>query len=427
MGSLPRRSKRGSLRNIIKARELWRTRRRLFPSDAEGIRAAHQTLDRVLQLVGRDLACNLFFEAERIYWESRNLAARTQKRRQDSLGLGWGNHDHHTFRSSREHFVDLVAFLLKLGFTKRERYYAGAEAGWGAQVSEQATAGIVVFADVDLMPEETELDFSTRRLPPASRLGTVGLWVGLHGESLLEAGMHHLEARFEFDLLRDQLRGCGVKTMNPFSDFPFLRQAFTEGERWLVRRKRAERLVRAGLITRGQSEQFIRKAPLAAIWRTSNGTAGLRASTRNLSAWSSRPPTPAGTTSVLRLRPPEHDDSIGKTACRSAFLQTEQMVFAGMALRVRASVGSAQACLRNALAGSKAKVNTNRNDFVRIQLQRLEARGLAAPPCQPDPSPLGRRPSRTVSVQDPSSRDSPGDAWVRPLVRRHALSAQRLL
>ena len=253
---------RGELGNLIKARELWRTRQRVFPTDAQGIRAAHQTLDQVLRLVGPDLACHLFFEAERIYWESRNHAARTQKHRQDRLGLGWGNHDHHTFRSSREHFVDLVEFLLKLGFSKRERYYAGAEAGWGAQVSEQPAAGIVVFADVDLMPDETELDFSALRLPPASRLGTVGLWVGLHGESLLEAGMHHLEARFEFNLLRDQLKGCGVNTMNPFSDFPFLRQAFTEGERWPVRRERAERLLRARLITRQQSGQFVKNGAL---------------------------------------------------------------------------------------------------------------------------------------------------------------------
>ncbi len=262
LGFVPAPLRPAELRNIIKARELWQTRRRVFPTDTEGIRAAHQTLDRVLRLVGRDLACNLFFEAERIYWESHNHAARIQKHRQDRLGLGWGNHDHHTFRSSREHFVDLVEFLLKLGFSKRERYYAGAEAGWGAQVSEQPVAGIVVFADVDLMPDETELDFSAHRLPPASHLGTVGLWVGLHGESLLGAGMHHLEARFEFDLLRDQLKGCGVNTMNPFSDFPFLRQAFTEGERWPVRRERVERLLSAGLITREQSKQFLREGAL---------------------------------------------------------------------------------------------------------------------------------------------------------------------
>jgi len=78
---------------------------------------------------------------ERRLWEARNRAARIQKRRQDQLGLGWGNHDHHTFRSSREHFADLIEFLLRLGFQKRERYYAGAEAGWGAQISEQPVTG----------------------------------------------------------------------------------------------------------------------------------------------------------------------------------------------------------------------------------------------------------------------------------------------
>jgi hypothetical protein len=249
--------KPGELKAILKARELWQTRPRQFASDAEGVAAAYSTLDRVLSMVDRDTACQLFFEAERAYWDNRNRAARIQKHRQDQLGLGWGNHDHHTFRCSRAHFVDLVEFLLQLGFVKRERYYAGAEAGWGAQISEQPTVGVVVFADVDLMPDETKIDFSTTKLPQAPKLGTVGLWTGLHGESFLEAGMHHLEARFEFDLLREQLKAEGVNTMKPFSEFEFLHQAFTEGERWPVKRERAEALLAAGLITSEQCGQFI--------------------------------------------------------------------------------------------------------------------------------------------------------------------------
>jgi hypothetical protein len=244
------------LRAIIKAKELWQTRSRLFPDDADGFRTAIKILDQSIELVGPDHSCEFFFAAERAYWESRNRAAQIQKRRQDQLGLGWGNHDHHTFRCSREHFVDFIEFLLKLGFQKRERYYAGAEAGWGAQISEQPVVGIVVFADVDLMPEETQIDFSTQKLPPAPRLGTVGLWVGLHGESFLQAGMHHLEARFDFNLLRDQLKGCGITTMKPFSDFEFLRQAFTEGERWQVRPERGQRLLSAKLITQQQFDSF---------------------------------------------------------------------------------------------------------------------------------------------------------------------------
>lgn len=261
-GFVPAPFSAADLKNFVQARELWRTRRRLCPNDEEGFKIANQVLTKSIELVGRDLSCQFFFEDERRYWESRNRAARIQKRRQDSLGLGWGNHDHHTFRSSRLHFVDLIEFLLRLGFSKRERYYAGSEAGWGAQISEQSQIGIVVFADVDLLPEETEVDFSKIRLAPAPRLGTVGLWVGLHGESFLEAGMHHLEARFDFELLRGQLQKEGVTTMKPFSDFEFLRQAFTEGERWAVSLERTKKLLHEGLISTDQFGKFLKEGAL---------------------------------------------------------------------------------------------------------------------------------------------------------------------
>jgi hypothetical protein len=246
------------VRGVLHARELWRTRRRDFTDDADGVKHADARLDAVLAEVDHDAACELFFAEERRFWEGRNRAAQIQKHRQNRLGLGWGNHDHHTFRCSRPHFADLMAFAARLGFQKRERYYAGAEAGWGAQISEQPVAGIVLFADVDLMPEETAIDFSSQRLPAAPRLGTVGLWCGLHGDSFLQAGMHHLEARFDFARLRDQLAREGVTTMKPFSDFDFLRQAFTEGERWTVRPARVAALQKQGLITAAQAEGFLR-------------------------------------------------------------------------------------------------------------------------------------------------------------------------
>ncbi len=257
-GFVPAKLKQGELAAIVKAKELFSTRPRYFANDTVGFTEANKRLRQALKLVGRDIACHLFFEAERAYWEQRNRAARLQKFRQDTLGFGWGNHDHHTFRCSRSHFTDLIQFLNKLGFEKRERFFAGAEAGWGAQVSEQPVTGVVIFADVDLMPEETSIDFSVSKLPPATKLGTVGLWTGLHGESFLQAGMHHLEARFDYVSLREQLQWQGVNLMKPFSDFEFLRQAFTEGERWKVRRERAERLAAAKLITSEQCEQFVR-------------------------------------------------------------------------------------------------------------------------------------------------------------------------
>jgi hypothetical protein len=242
----------------IKVRELWKTRKRNFAKDADGVLQAMDLQKRAIGLVGPDVACDLFFAEERSYWQSRNRAGQIQKRRQDSLGLGWSNHDHHTFRSSRRFFADLIEFLLRFGFQKRERYYAGTEAGWGAQILEHVTTGITVFADVDLMPQETRIDFSVERLPDAPRLSTVGLWCGLHGDSFLQAGMHHLEARFDFSLLRDQLAAEGVATMKPFSDFPFLKQAFTEAERWQVDPERVKALLAKELITEEQAEIFIK-------------------------------------------------------------------------------------------------------------------------------------------------------------------------
>jgi hypothetical protein len=247
----------GFAAEVIAVRELWRSRKRDFPNDEEGVRHAFALQREAIKRVGADVACELFFAEERVYWELRNRAGRIQKRRQDLLGLGWGNHDHHTFRSSRRFFADLVTFLQNFGFQKRERYYAGAEAGWGAQIQEHATTGITVFADVDLMPEETEIDFSSQRLQDAPVLRTVGLWCELHGDSFLQAGMHHLEARFEFENLRAQLADEGINTMNPFSNFDFLKQAFTQGERWQVNPKRVERLQESGLITKEQATKFL--------------------------------------------------------------------------------------------------------------------------------------------------------------------------
>lgn len=243
---------------VVKARELFRARKRHFATDAEGVKHAFAVLGQVLAIVPRDVACELFFAEERVYWEFRNRAGRIQKRRQDNLGLGWGNHDHHTFRCSRQLFPELIEFLTRLGVEKRERYYAGEEAGWGAQVMEAPAVGIVVFADVDLKPGEIDIDFATQRLPDLPALRTVGLWCALHGDSFLQAGMHHLEARFDFARLRDQLGVEGVATMKPFSDFAFLKQAFTEGERWPVRPERVAALLRRGLITSAQAEGFVK-------------------------------------------------------------------------------------------------------------------------------------------------------------------------
>jgi hypothetical protein len=236
----------------------FRNRQRSFENRADGFAHTAKLIAAASEELGTAWACDLFFIAEREYWQSRNAAARVQYERQNRLGLGWANHDHHTYRSSRRAFGQLVAALEQFGFHCRERFYAGGEAGWGAQVLEQPECRLVVFADVDLSPDEVAGDFAHEELAERDELGTVGLWCELHGEAFFEAGMHHLECQFDFEAAREQLATVGVETLTPFTNFAFLRQAFTRGENWPVEPARVDRLLAAGRITTDQAERFRR-------------------------------------------------------------------------------------------------------------------------------------------------------------------------
>ena len=242
--------------------EAFRHRQRDFPEVEAGFQHAAELFAAAANDVGTDWACDLFFAAEREYWQKRNLAGTVQYERQNRLGLGWANHDHHTYRSSRAAFPLLIATLEQMGFHCRERFYAGREAGWGAQVIEQPQARVVIFADVDLSPEEVAGDFAHEPLATRDQLGTVGLWCELHGEAFLEASMHHLECQFDFDAAREQLARQGIETMAPFTDFPHLKQAFTKGEIFPVEPRRIERLLSAGRITIEQADRFRREGAL---------------------------------------------------------------------------------------------------------------------------------------------------------------------
>lgn len=243
----------------LEAETLWAQRCRDLDDEEEAMRLALHTAEEMIYLVGRDAASWIVMDVERRYWQSRNLAGQIQKNRQDRLGFGWANHDHHTFRSSRRHFSKLVRLCEMLGFRCRERFYAGLEAGWGAQVMENRTSRLVLFLDVDLSPEEISLDFAHQKLPERDQLGTIGLWCALHGDSILKAGMHHLEAQFVFDLLREDLKRQGIGMMEPFSNFPYLKQAFTQGEIWPVTPERLKKLLQAKLITEEQSQKFAKE------------------------------------------------------------------------------------------------------------------------------------------------------------------------
>lgn len=247
----------GILEKYISAVEKWQTRLRDAENEDEAIDKTLFLAEDLVGMLGEDLASVVVLEVERRYWQARNAAGQLQKYRQDTLGMGWGNHDHHTFRSSRRHFTKLVRLFEMLGFHCRERFYAGKEAGWGAQVMENPRSKLVLFLDVDLAPHEIEIDFAHHPLPELDRLGTIGLWTALHGDSILKAGMHHLEAQFMFDELTHDLGALHVRMMNPFSDFPYLKQAFTQGEVWHVQPRRLQSLLEQGKITRDEADKFL--------------------------------------------------------------------------------------------------------------------------------------------------------------------------
>ena len=225
--------------------------------EASVLADAQKRIEKSIGLIGRDRACDMFFEAEREYYLTRNRAARWQYDRQESIGIGWANHDHHTYRSSRAGFRSLIQLFVTLGFECREKFYAGAEAGWGAQVLEHPVSRVVIFADVDMAPEELEIDYATTDLPERDTLGTIGLWCALHTSSIAEAGLHHLECEFDFTKADALHRESVDGVMKPFTDLPMLKQAFTTAELWKVPQERITPLIEKGYLTPEQGEKFV--------------------------------------------------------------------------------------------------------------------------------------------------------------------------
>lgn len=246
----------GGLEKYFEAQEKWKSRFRSLADEDEAILQTISIAQEMASLVGENLAACIILECEREYWQARNTAAQIQKNRQDRLGMGWANHDHHTFRSSRRHFHQLVRLFEILGFHCRERFYAGQEAGWGAQVMENPKCRLVLFLDVDLDADEIAVDFAHLPLPELEKLGTIGLWCALHGDSILKAGMHHLEAQFLFEELASDLSHLGVEMMDPFSSFPYLKQAFTHGEVWPVEAHKVDMILRSGKVSKEQADKF---------------------------------------------------------------------------------------------------------------------------------------------------------------------------
>lgn len=246
---------------IIHCYEQWLLRPRIGTDD-HLFDWIMELAEKQIDLVGKSRAAYLFFKAERQYWQSRNRAARVMKNRLNSFGIGWVNHDHHTYRSSRKNFSKLITFFLKLGFKQREKFYTGEEAQWGAQLLEHEGIGIVLFCDVDLEPQELGIDFVNDPLPRHDIYGTIELWTALHGDSLFQAGLHHLAVASDFDSARKILKEDGIDCMKSFSNFHHLQQSFTVGELWKVPSDRVEQLLSKGIISPKNADRFIAKGAL---------------------------------------------------------------------------------------------------------------------------------------------------------------------
>jgi hypothetical protein len=242
----------------------FRARRREFDSVAQGLDHTEALVDQAVAAIGPHRACDLWLKAEREYWMKRCPAGRLQKARQDAAGIGWSNIDHHTYDGSREHFMRTVRILEKLGYELREMLYAGAMAGWGSQILEQPAIRSTIFADVDLAPEEVDIDFAHQPLPPLDRHRRAGVLSVMHGESILEGGLNHVAGLYEQRTLRSQLEGEGLKMMQPFSDFPHLYQELTEGDWAAVDPARVDLLVAGRHMSEEEGEKVRLNGAIAA-------------------------------------------------------------------------------------------------------------------------------------------------------------------
>jgi len=244
--------------------QIFRTRRRHFDSVTAGLMHTEALVDAAVADVGQHRACDLWLRAEREYWMSRCPAGARQKARQDASGIGWSNIDHHTYDGSREHFSGTVRILQKLGYELREMLYAGALAGWGSQILEQRALRSTIFADVDLAPEEIDIDFAHRPLPPLDKHRRAGIISVMHGESILEGGLNHVAGMYDNVALRAVLHGEGQKTMAPFSNFAFLYQELTEGDWAAVEPRRLDTLEAGGHLSPQEAEDFRLNGAIAA-------------------------------------------------------------------------------------------------------------------------------------------------------------------
>ena len=239
--------------------QTFRTRRRSFRTADSGL---SETLRLVLAAVsdlGAAWACDLFLRAEREYWQRRCTAGCLQSRRQESAGIGWSNIDHYGYVASRQHVAQTIDLFVALGFEPSDVISSG---DWASQLLRHVTLDACVAVDADLGPRERPEDIGKSPVKPLIWHGPAGLWSALHGEGLLEGGLHRLACRFDRTAIARILRADAVDLLAPTSSRAAFFQQHTAAEVQPVDPKRVARLERAEFLSADEARLFAHEGAL---------------------------------------------------------------------------------------------------------------------------------------------------------------------
>lgn len=193
------------LRRARLHQQIFRTRRRQFQSEQRAIAHTMRLAEAAAADLGGAWAGALFLRAEREYWATRCLPALRQHQRQLAAGVGWCTVRHHAYACSREHFSETMRTFEALGHAHAGLARSQENANWGAMVFDASGQAPRTLLCLDLAAREHALSAADAALSPLTWLGPPGLWCGLHGESVLEAGLCLLSAAYDLGALAGAL------------------------------------------------------------------------------------------------------------------------------------------------------------------------------------------------------------------------------
>ena len=152
-------------RDALAARELWQGRRRRFDDDAEGFDATEATA----RTASSSWPARPTWPATSSSRSSATTGSRgtgpRRSRRRGRTGSAWAGRTTTTTRSAARAGSSRASSACSRRSASRSASGStpGEHAGWGAQILEHPTTGIVIFADLDLAPDEAD----ARLRPPA--------------------------------------------------------------------------------------------------------------------------------------------------------------------------------------------------------------------------------------------------------------------